>query len=221
MVQWSDIVTGSTVGTYVTINSETFGYRNDIRPNTGPAINIVGNPTRFFSANGFEANISDGRTRNAVWMFIYNALRAESDYTDAQAAAWTGEVLFQKTNVGQESLGSLVQPWSVPAGYGGSRTTLNAQTQINQRRLTLVAIQDRNGHARVWQYNHLATNAQQADNAFNEYVKLSDAQINSEFGLQAGPPAAVAGSFNPGNVTIDGFNNEQASGSCTAGCSVK
>ena len=203
MVQWSDIVRGSTVGTFVTINSERFGYRNDIRPNTGPAINVIGNPTRFFSANGFEANIADGRTRNCMWMFIYNALRAESDYTDAQAAAWTGEVLFQKVDVAQGSLGGLVEPWAVPAGYGGSRTNLNATQQVNQRRLTLVAIQDRNGHARVWAFNDQATNAQQRDNTFNEYVKLTDARINTLFGLQAGPPAAVAGSFAPGNVSAE------------------
>ena len=182
MVNWSDIVSGQTAGTFATIDGTTYGYRNDIQVNEARGVNIVGNPTRFFSNNAFQANIADGRTRNALRVFIYNALRAESDYTDAQAAAWgsatADEVLFTKQNV--TGVAGFTA-WPVHSGAGGSQTN---STSASNRQLNFICIRDRNGHARAWRIKSSISGS--AFNAFStSYDKLTEAQIRTEFGLPA------------------------------------
>ena len=183
MINWSSIVTGLTAGGYRTIDGTSYGYRNDIQVNESRGVNIVGNPTHFFSNNAFGANIRDGRTRNALRAFIYNALRAESDYTDAQAASWgtatADEVLFLKPTVtGVANL----SPWPVHSGGTGSQ---NNSAGNSNRQLSFVAIRDRNGHIRAWRIKSGISGP--AFNSFaTSYDKLTEEQIRTEFGLPPG-----------------------------------
>ena len=185
MINWSDIVGSLSVNGFHTIGGKSFAYKNNVRLNAGPAINVVGNPATFFSGTtNYNSNINDGRTRNATRMFIYNALRAESDYTDAQAAAYgntssTDEFLIYRTTPGA-LVGSA--PWPVHSTIvSGSRTAAIATSRFA---LEIVAIRDRSGHVRAWKRKTGLT-ATTAASFATAYDKLTDAQIRTEFGLPA------------------------------------
>ena len=186
MVNWSDIVSGRTVNSFVTINSKSYAYKNNVTLNAGPAINVIGNPAAFFSGTAvLTSNINDGRTRNALRMFIYNALRADDDYTDAQAATYgntasTDEFLVIRTDGHAALTGSA--PWPVHSTIvSGDRAAANSSST---HRLQLVAIRDRNGHARVWRARSGLT-ATTAASFATAYDKLTDEQVREEFGLPA------------------------------------
>ena len=199
MINWSELVTGLTVNSFVTINSKSYAYKNNVTLNPGPAINVIGNPASFFSGTAnYNSNINDGRTRNATRMFIYQALNAESDYTSAQAIAYgntssTDEFLIVRGTRSPALTGALT--WPVHSSItGGSRS---AATATSIYTLELVAIRDRNGHVRAWRMKSGLTAAQSASFA-GAYDKLTDAQIRTEFGLSGGQPAtpdAATGTF--------------------------
>ena len=217
MINWSAIVGSLTVNRFHTIGGKSFAYKNNVRLNAGPAINVVGNPASFFSGTtNFNSNINDGRTRNAARMFIYNALRAESDYTDAQAAAYgntssTDEFLIYRTTPGA-LVGSA--PWPVHSTIvSGSRTAAIATSRFA---LEIVAIRDRSGHVRAWK-RRTGLTATTAAAFATAYDKMSNAEIRAEFGLAA--PAAVAGTLSIAakSITLDAnasgtVNLEAASG---------
>ena len=200
MVNWSDIVSGQTAGGFRTIDGTTYGYRNDIQVNEARGINIIGNPVYFFSTT--PTSITDGRSRNALRMFVYNALRAESDYTDAQAAAWgsatADELLYTRATVVDPRD---AQSWPIPTGVSGSRVT---STGASTTRLTFVAIRDRSGHTRAWRIKSSIPTVGTSNFFTSSYDKLTDAQIRTEFGLSGGTPAtptAVAGTLSIANKT--------------------
>lgn len=198
MVQWTDLVGSNTVNSFVTYNTLTYGYKNNVTLNTGPAINVLGNPAGFFSGNVPWTNINDGRTRNATRMFIYNALLAESDYNDAQAAAYgdttTDEFIIRRGTRPAALTGSGTWPVSSII-TSGSRVSANAASTVT---LELVAVRDRNGHVRAWKMKS-GLDANSARLFSTAYDKMSDAEIRTEFGLPGGtPPQAVTGTFNPG-----------------------
>ena len=186
MINWSELVTGLTVNSFVTINSKSYAYKNNVTLNAGPAINVAGNPAAFFSGTAvYSSNINDGRTRNALRMFIYNALNAESDYTAAQAAVYgntssTDEFLVVRTSGNAPLTGSATWPVHSSIVSGSREAALNTSTH----RLQLVAIRDRNGHVRAWRAKSGLTVAT-AGSFATAYDKLTDAQIRTEFGLPA------------------------------------
>ena len=193
MINWSEIVGSATAGNFVTLEGTQYGFRNDIEVSESRGINIIGNPTNFFSNN--PGSITDGRSRNALRMFIYNALRADSDYTDSQAAAWgsqtADEVLFIVQNVGGQAG---IATWPKPASVGGSQT---ASAGNSNRRLAFIAIRDRNGHARAWRIKPGALSVAARGAFATSYDKLSDTQIRTQF-----TAPAAAGTFNAATVDV-------------------
>ena len=89
MIQWDDLTKDLNINAFNAINGQNYAYKNNVTLNPGPAINVLGNPASFFSGTSdYGTNINDGRTRNVTRMFIYQALRAEANYSDAEAAAY-------------------------------------------------------------------------------------------------------------------------------------
>ena len=234
-IPWTDIVPAGTSVGFITRNTRTYGYRTDISP-TGDSrgLNIVGNPAGFSASTAPGTNINYGRARNALRQFVYEALRNESDYTDAQARAWAGEIFFLRQNnnlitapSGQTS--TTMKTWVPWTGAGGSQSNLNLGSRTSagvarmgalNGQIVAVAIQTKDPdsssrsltHARAWKIKDVVT--ANADGTTNDtlaetYDKMTDAEMRTEFIESAPLPTAVAGTISVPNQTVSALPNQQ------------
>ena len=236
MVNWSELSLSG--AGFKTINGVVYGYRTDISPaGDTRGLNIVGNPSGFSASVAPNTNIAYGRARNALRQFVYEALRNEADYTDAQARAWQGEILFRRINGAQitapgSQADTLIKTWVPWTGAGGSQTNLSlgfrgtagaASMGGNNGQLTLIAIQTPTnggaggnpatgtGHVRAWMIKPTITagaTGVENDTLGETYDKMTDAQIRTAL-IVASAPTAVAGTISVPNQTASAQGNVQ------------
>lgn len=184
MVTWASVVGTNTVNSYITLNGTRYLFKNTYAP-AGDSYNRRGAPPAYQSSSFFGDSTYDEDREVIMRVLIFHALRNQTDYTDAQAAAWDDEALVITSGIGS-FFGQNNTRWTAPAGVTGN-TGIRLPTNSTAQRVVFFAVKDRTGHIRAWKIKDNVRSLLRTSAGFTSYYEqLSDSDIRERFGLTGG-----------------------------------